>query len=123
MPVGGGHTASVVAVADGTASLYTTSGFGIIGAGAHPKVRVAADSFLDAVESAYSELSELNPPRRVDFPPPGSLAIVALTYGGIRRGELDRVSVDAKSALGLACLAGSDLLTEMRVVHDARQTR
>jgi hypothetical protein len=43
--------ATVVSLADGTTSLYFSTGGGVIGAGAHAAVRSAATSFIAAAET------------------------------------------------------------------------
>src|SRR4051812_13959225 len=42
MSVSGGHTATVVSMCDGHASLYTTSTFGVLGGIGHESVRIAS---------------------------------------------------------------------------------
>jgi hypothetical protein len=60
-----GGTASVVAMADGTTSLYTSTGGGTIGAGAHEPVSRAARALLATLQS----LIEMFPAdERVDLP-------------------------------------------------------
>src|SRR5688572_16293166 len=44
-----GGTATIVAIADGTVSMYLSSGGGVIGAGEHAAVRIAADHFRTVV--------------------------------------------------------------------------
>lgn len=51
-------TASLVAFADGTTSLYFSSGGGIIGAGDHPPVRAAASAFLSMAAEAMDQFSD-----------------------------------------------------------------
>lgn len=43
-------SATFVALADGTASMYTSSGGGVIGAGEHEPVQAAAQRLLDVAE-------------------------------------------------------------------------
>src|SRR4051794_38082842 len=60
-----GGTASVVAMADGTTSMYTTAGGGTIGAGAHDTVAHATRALLAALEGSI----EMFPAdQRVDLP-------------------------------------------------------
>ena len=120
MPVANGQTATVVAVADGSASLYTTTGFGIIGAGFRPAVREAATVFLDAMQAAHTDLA-LASPTDVPFPSPGSLSLVALTHGGIRRIELPQGEADRPTVIGAALRAGNELLTQIRLDYESRE--
>lgn len=48
--------ATLVAVADGTVSMYFSNGGGVIGAGAHAPVRAAAGTFLDAAKDFADEM-------------------------------------------------------------------
>lgn len=79
MADGGWHT--LVALADGTTSLYTSAAFGIIGAGTHESVRVASVALLELVEQRL-DLFAPDPDDAV--PRPGTVAIRALTFDGRR---------------------------------------
>ena len=71
----------LVAIADGTTSLYTSSAFGVIGAGTHPRVRSASESLLRATEA---QLGLFAPTASTDLPPPEHVAIRALAFDGHR---------------------------------------
>ena len=61
-----GGVASVVAMADGTTSMYTSTGGGTIGAGSHQSVAAATHALLTTLQ----RLLEMFPPDdRVDLPP------------------------------------------------------
>jgi hypothetical protein len=47
--------ATLMTLAEGTTSLYFSNGGGVIGAGEHPTVRDAAETFLDVVEDHVTE--------------------------------------------------------------------
>jgi len=72
-------TVTVVALADGTTSLYTTGGFGIIGGGAHPAVVVANRKLREAVAA---QLPAFRPDPATGPPGPEDLRVRALTSGG-----------------------------------------
>ena len=72
----GAEAATVACVADGTASLYTGTGGGILGAGAQPAVRAAAGLLLEAAERA---LDALPAAERIALPAQGSVAFLVLT--------------------------------------------
>jgi hypothetical protein len=74
-------TAAVVALADGTASLYTSSGGGLIGAGRFEPVRAAAVDLLRHVEGWLDLLGDDS---SSTLPPIGHVTITALTYSGRR---------------------------------------
>ena len=51
-----GPVVTLVAVADGTTSLYFSNGGGLIGAGAHEPVRMASTAFIDAAQNYLSRM-------------------------------------------------------------------
>ena len=75
---------TLVALADGTTSLYTSSGGGVIGGGGHESVVRETKAFLAALER---QLNDLEDDSRVDEPPPERVVIYALTYSGRKRAE------------------------------------
>ena len=60
------ETATVVAFADGSASIYLSSGGGFIGGGERPPVRRSAEAFLAAARAASASFAPA-----AAFPPPG----------------------------------------------------
>ncbi len=64
---------------DGTTSLYTSSSFGVIGAGTHPTVRRASDALM---RTAQSQLDLFAPTAATGLPGVGQVAIRALTFAG-----------------------------------------
>lgn len=72
---------SLVALADGTTSLYTTTGGGMIGAGEQVQVAAATRAALRVVEA---HLDQLPPATNSDLPPVGSVVLRALSYDGQR---------------------------------------
>jgi hypothetical protein len=53
MSFSGGHTATVVSMCDGHASLYTTSTFGVLGGIGHESVRLASTNFVTEAQSHF----------------------------------------------------------------------
>src|SRR6266571_9189175 len=53
-------TASLVAVADGTTSLYMSTGGGVIGGGEHQAVRRVSEAFLDTAEAHLDRLQAIS---------------------------------------------------------------
>lgn len=92
--------ATLVAFADGTTSLYTSTGSGIIGGGAHAQVVKAVRALLRIAEDHRSEFS----PDPSDEPPPvGSVTMRLLLFSG-------RVAVtEEETALGEGQRATSPL--------------
>ncbi|MHC4415713.1 MAG: hypothetical protein ACYS0G_10545 [Planctomycetota bacterium] len=76
--------ATLVAVADGSASLYFSNGGGIIGGGEHEPVRAACASFIDLAARSGADL-----PATDEFPLParGSVRFYVVTTAGVRTAE------------------------------------
>lgn len=80
-----GGTASVVAMADGTTSMYTSTGGGTIGAGAHESVAGATRALLATLQ----RLIEMFPAdERLDLPTAELVQITVITPAGRRRASV-----------------------------------
>jgi hypothetical protein len=110
-----GGSATIVAVADGTVSMYTSAGGGMIGAGQHQQIHMPAARFLKTVEAIVDSL-----PAAAEAPLPreGEGAIVALTYDGLRRGLVELRLLSPKDPFARAWVAGQDLITALRELQD-----
>jgi hypothetical protein len=105
--------ASLVAVADGTTSLYLSTGGGVIGAGEHDEVRHASEAFLDATEA---HLDRLQPASQAPLPQTGAIRFHALTFDSIRSAEVAEGELaDGRSELTPLFYAGNDVLTQIRL--------
>jgi hypothetical protein len=108
----GDETATVVAISDGTASLYTTSTFGIIGGQAHASVRAAGKKFIENAERYYDEsaLATSHP-----YPPKDKIAFYLLCYDGVRLVSADLSSTQAGASRHATLFsAGQEVLTQLR---------
>ena len=72
--------ATLVAVADGSASIYFSNGGGIIGAGEHPQGK---KSSLTLVDSAKDYLAFANPDKKHLLPKPGNTKFYFITPNGV----------------------------------------
>jgi hypothetical protein len=107
-------TATVISASDGTASLYTTSSFGIIGGGYHAEVSKAA---LRLVSLANRCVGDASPTSDYPYPAPGKVRFYFLTYDGVRTIETGLEPIKAGSSPFRALyLAGHDVVTELRLV-------
>jgi len=79
-------TATLVSLADGTTSLYTSTGGGRMGGGTHPDVAAATEGFLHALAD-HEDLLENTESGDPPLPPVGSVALIALTFDGRHRAE------------------------------------
>jgi hypothetical protein len=107
--------ATLVAVADGTTSLYFSNGGGMIGAGEHAPVREANRRFLETALSFLAQLSEVSDPTP---PSEGITQFVAVT----REGPLGAAAPEEELGEGRHALselfhAGQDVITQMRLAE------
>ena len=112
--------ATLVAFADGTTSLYTSSGFGIIGGGAHPQVVRAGQSLL---RSAKEHLQEFSPDASDEPPQVGSVTIRLLTFGRRVAATEDESLLGAgRSPLSSVFHAAHVVIAELRRIHESEHT-
>jgi len=112
-------TASLVALSDGTTSLYTSTGGGVIGGGAHPDVVAATQGFLSSVEQ---HLSLLSPEEGTPLPGVGCVRFHALTLSGRLADEAteDDLGHD-RHQLSPVFHAGHRVITALRLIEEAGQ--
>ncbi|MBN8740945.1 MAG: hypothetical protein J0H86_15690 [Xanthomonadaceae bacterium] len=106
------NVATVIALSDGSASVYTTSSFGIIGGIGHAAVRKAARRFV-TVAARYADAAV--PISTHPYPAAGKVRFYFLTYDGLRSVETDAepiVEGDSSPFIPLYG-AGQDVLTEL----------
>ena len=111
-------TATVLATSAGTASLYTTSTFGIIGGEAHESVRVAAMRFVRAADRLFDAST---PTTRYEYPARDRVRFYLLTFEGVRVVDTDLASlVNDTSPYAELFNLGQAVLTELRQVTESR---
>ena len=112
----GGATATIVAVADGTVSMYLSTGGGVIGAGEHAAVRAEGQRFRTVIADSRGLLV-----RTAEFPLPraGEVRIHARIgadrFTGVAPEALLRTG---RHVLAPVYAAGQDLLTEIRLASE-----
>ncbi len=107
--------ATLVAVADGTTSLYFSNGGGVIGAGEHAPVSDANRRLLEVASPALSQLSEISDPSP---PAEGLTQFVAVTRDGLRgAGAPEEELGEGQHALSQLFYAGQDVITQIRLVE------
>ncbi|HVT77462.1 MAG TPA: hypothetical protein VHD87_10560 [Acidimicrobiales bacterium] len=113
------EVATLVSLSDGTTSLYTTSGFAIIGGGAHPQVVQATQRFLAAVESS---LDDFDAEAEASLPADAETIIRALTFEGRRSVRAPEEDFGyGRHPLSAVFHAGEAVIAELRRLHDARE--
>jgi hypothetical protein len=112
-----GDTATIVAVADGSTSMYLSTGGGVIGGGMHEPVAAANRRFLIALESELGALdSEVEPV----LPAPDAVLFRALTYGGRRAAQAAELELSSlRHSLSPLYVAGHDVITALREAEAA----
>jgi hypothetical protein len=115
------EVASILALRDGSASLYTTSTFGIIGGGGHEPVRAAAQ---DCVRVAAGFLEGSVSVTECPLPPSTSVNFYLLTYSGVRQcvGDLAAITGGADPTTPLFA-AAQEVLTQLRLLSEPRRKR
>lgn len=116
-----GVSATLVALADATTSLYTSTGGGILGAGEHAPVARASAVLLGTVEE---HLPLMPPSDDTSLPAPGYVVLRALTYDGRRavtatEAELGR----GQHPLSAVFFAAHEVISEIRRLDQARPGR
>jgi hypothetical protein len=113
-------TATVVALADGTTSLYTSGGGGIIGAGGHATVAAATHDLLRLVED---DLDQIPADAEDSLPPADWVVLRALTFDGRRAllAEEDELGYD-RHPLSPVFHAVHRVITELRLIDESRRS-
>jgi hypothetical protein len=112
-------TMTVIAIADGNASIYFSSGGGIRGGKHHASIRAAAVRLVNlAAEYAPAAKATTVYPR----PEPGQVTFYLLTDQGVLAASASEKDLE-KKRLPLAKLfdAGQDVITQYRLVSEARK--
>jgi len=103
---------TLVVLADGTTSLYFSTGGGIIGAGEHPKVREASNQFIGLA----NRLLDSSAPARSTTPPKdGETVFYFLTFDGVRTYSAPEIELgEERDALSPLFHAGHAVITAAR---------
>lgn len=103
---------SLVALADGTTSLYFSSGGGVIGAGERPEVRQASHHFI---ERGNEFLTQAKPCNSTEPPNAGMTQFFFLSFEGIRSYIAQEVSLgEMQDPLSPLFHAGHAVITKIR---------
>lgn len=115
--MGVGHgTATLVAFSTGDASLYLSTGGGVIGGGQHPSVKRSA---IDLIQSVQTSLASFSSTTEFDVPPSGKVRFYILTNKGILTAIESEDQINSGTLpLSPVWHAGQKLLTEIRMASD-----
>jgi hypothetical protein len=115
-PIPQSITATVVAASDGTASLYTTSSFGILGGQNHESVRTAAKKFVKGADRFYDAAK---PTKEYSYPAADRVRFYLLTFDGVRVIDTDFASINNHTSKYVELFSlGQDVLTELRQISE-----
>lgn len=113
--------ATVVGLADGTASLYLTTGGGVMGAGARPAVRASAIHLCEAA-AGFGEATV--PTTSFPRPHAGQVRFYLLANPGVRTVEADEQSLrGGKHRLSPLYEAGQGVITALREATGAARPK
>ena len=112
----GATDASLVVVAEGSTSLYFSTGGGVIGGGEHESVRAANRKLLGVIEKLFPAFVAREVPVPVLI---GAVSFAVFTYDGLRaaRDTEERLR-DKKSPLWPAYYIGQEIITALRLVTE-----
>jgi hypothetical protein len=107
--------ATLVAVVDGTSSLYFSNGGGLIGAGMHEGVAAASRRWL---ETGHEFLPQLPPITDPPLPLEGETQFLAVTPDGLRGTVAPEAELgEGRHRLSPLFDAGHDVITRMRLAE------
>ena len=112
-------TVTLLALAEGTTSLYFSTGGGVIGSGKHETVRKASKAFIAAAGAYHGKL-----PAVTSFPCPdaGRVRFYILTFSGVLSSEADeKILAMGKHEMSPLYMAGQDVLTQMRLASEKEE--
>jgi hypothetical protein len=112
-------TATLIALADGTTSLYLSGGGGIIGGGSHEAVATATKEYLAELEM---HLQMLAADPADNHPAPGQVIIRALTFTGRMSTQAPEKDLSqGRHPLWPVFHAAHRVINELRLIDETRQ--
>ena len=110
--------ATLAVFADGSASLYISTGGGVIGAGDHKPVREEAEKFLSVVETHVADFERAE---ETPYPKPGRVRFYVRTFQTTLTAEADEQELgQLRHKLGPVFHAGHAVITQMRLISERR---
>jgi hypothetical protein len=110
---------TLIAVVDGSASLYFSNGGGIIGAGQHPEGAAAAKAFLDFSKNFDEKLTKAE---KLPLPQPGMTRFYIVKKDAILTGEFREEDLgNGKLPLSPLFHKGHELITVIRLIEEKRK--
>jgi len=111
--------ATLAVFAEGSTSLYISTGGGVIGAGEHPAVREEAEKLLDAGQAHLGEFERAD---ETPLPEPGRVRFYLRTFGGTLTAEADEKLLESHvHRLTPLFRAGHAVITQIRLISQSRE--
>ena len=111
-----GGTATLLALGDGTSSLYLSTGGGVIGGHAHQNVREANAEFVGAANGHYQHL---NPTDSFPLPEEGQTMFYVLTDSGVLSGSGPEEELGfGRHPLSPLFYEGHRVITQLRLISE-----
>ena len=112
-------TVTLLSLADGTTSLYFSTGGGIIGGHGHAAVRRASVAF---VEAANRSLDHLAPTREFPLPGTGQTLFYIRTDAGVLTGAAPEEELGGHGhPLSFLYYGGQAVITELRLIDESEE--
>jgi hypothetical protein len=110
---------TLVSLADGTASLYFSSGGGMIGGGKHIPLARSAKAF---VATAEKYLQQMDLTRVFPLPTVGRVRFYVLTFSGVLTLDADENELgDGKHVLSPLFYSGQDVIAQFRAIEEQKK--
>jgi len=114
-----GLTATLVSLSTGSASLYLSTGGGVVGGEAHQPVREAAQAFVESLGACSAGFT---PDPAQDLPPAGQVRFYALARSGLLRSEAvaEAELAGGKHPLSPCFQAARGVIARLRAVSEGK---
>jgi hypothetical protein len=113
-------TASLVCLADGTTSLYYSTGGGMLGSGEYQDIADASRAFVNQAEIYFEHMS---PAHEFPLPEAGQVRFILLTYSGAYASEVpEKLLLSGNHALSPLFGQAQQTLTQLRLLSEKKRT-
>jgi hypothetical protein len=112
-------TATLVALSDGTTSLYYSTGGGMLGSGEYSPVAEASKALVTQAENFLQQMSSIN---KFPLPEVGQIRFIFLTYSGTLTTEAsEKTLASGNHPLSLLYKLGHETLTQLRLLTEKKR--
>jgi hypothetical protein len=111
--------ATLVSLADGTTSLYYSTGGGMLGSGEYTPIAQASKALVAQAENHFQQLS---PTEEFPLPEVGQVRFLVLTYAGAFTAEAtEKKLAVGKHALSPLYTCAQEILTQLRLLVEKKR--